>query len=299
MKSGLSNVCLFLLLPAAFGQTALGQATTSKPEFDVAVIKQNRSGDSPPPQNPGDGQGTFLRGGQFTMRNQPLKTLLGFAFHPTNQRFRDRLIVFAPGAGAPGWVDTDHFDVVGKAPPNLPPRQCFFSNFCYPDTALADMLRTLVEKEFKIVDHQEPRPTEVYALVSAKGGAKFDRSGLQKSAEPGERNCQRIVAGSDNPAAKGLSSNQGGFVCVNMTMADLAAFLPDMAGAYVDRPVVNLTNLTDAYDFKLTWVGKALIEQGGLTVFEALEKQLGLKMEERKLPIPVTVIDHIEKLDEN
>ena len=135
--------------------------------------------------------------------------------------------------------------------------------------------------------------------MPAKGGAKFDKSGLQKSPasgnDPGERNCQRIVAGSDNPAAKGLSANQGGFVCVNMTMADLAAFLPDMAGAYVDRPVVNLTNLADAYDFKLTWVGKALIDQGGLTVFEALEKQLGLKMEERKLPFPATVIDHIER----
>ena len=159
MKSGLSNVCLFLLLSAAFGQASFGQTTTSKPEFDVAVIKQNKSGESPAPQNPGDGQGAAMRGGQFTMSNQPLKTLLGFAFHPTNQRFRDSLVVFAPGGGVPSWVDSDRFDVVGKAPPNLPPRQCFFSNFCYPDTALADMLRTLLEKEFKIVDHQEQRPT--------------------------------------------------------------------------------------------------------------------------------------------
>lgn len=289
MKSGLSNVCLFLLLPAVFSHASFAQTTTSKPEFDVAVIKQNKSGDSPPPENRGDGQGAALRGGQFTMTNQPLKTLLGFAFHPSNQRFRDRLVV-----GAPAWVDTDHFDIVGKAPPNLPARQCFFSNFCYPDQALADMLRTFLEQEFRIKDHQEQRETEVYALVPAKGGARVERSSA-----PGERNCRRIVGGSDDPAAKGLSSIQAGFICANMTMTELAALLPEMAGAYIDRPVVNLTNLTDAYDFKLTWVGRAQIEQGGLTVFEALEKQLGLKMEERKLPIPVTVIDHIERLSDD
>jgi hypothetical protein len=89
------------------------------------------------------------------------------------------------------------------------------------------MLRTLMKK-----DYQEQRPTEVFPLV-----AKFDKSGLQKSAESGERNCKRIVAGSDNPAAKGLSANQGGFGCVSITMADPAAFLPDMAGAILTGPL--------------------------------------------------------------
>jgi hypothetical protein len=94
------------------------------------------------------------------------------------------------------------------------------------------MLRTLMKK-----DYQEQRPTEVFPLVAAKGGAKFDKSGLQKSAESGERNCKRIVAGSDNPAAKGLSANQGGFGCVSITMADPAAFLPDMARAILTGPL--------------------------------------------------------------
>jgi uncharacterized protein (TIGR03435 family) len=150
-----------------------------------------------------------------------------------------------------------------------------------------------LEREFKIVHHQEQKPTDVYSLVVAKGGLK-----LQKAAGTGERNCRRIAPQSDDPAAKGQPVNQGGFICANITMADLAALLPEMAGAYIDRVVVDSTRLQDKYDFKLTWVGKALIEQGGLTVFEAMEKQLGLKLEERKLPQPVLVIDHIEKLSD-
>jgi uncharacterized protein (TIGR03435 family) len=156
------------------------------------------------------------------------------------------------------------------------------------------MLRTLLEEEFKIVDHQEQKPTSVYALVVDKGGPK-----VQRSARPGDRFCKRIAGGTDDPDAKGLSPIEAGFICTNMTMADFADLLPEMAPAYLDRLVVDSTGLKGAYDFKLVWVGAALIDQGGLTVFEAMEKQLGLKLEARRVPITVTVIDHIEKLDDN
>ena len=279
-----------VLLAQAPAQAKAPEAA-AKPEFDVAVIKQNKGGETNlQGLAPGEGQGSVLPGGQFTMRNQTLKTLLGFAFYPQYQRFRDSLII-----GAPAWVDTDRFDIVGKAPPNLPARECFFSNFCLPDKALALMLQGLLEKEFKMVDHQEQKPMDAYALVLGKGGSK-----LQKAAGSGERNCRRIVGGSDDPAAKGLSSIEAGFVCANITMPEFAALLPDMAGGYIHTEVVDLTGLPGAYDFRLAWTSAALIDQGGLTVFEAVEKQLGLKLDSRKLPLPVTVIDHIEKLaDDN
>jgi uncharacterized protein (TIGR03435 family) len=193
--------------------------------------------------------------------------------------------------GAPAWVDSDRFDIAAKAPPDAPVRQCFFSNFCYPDAAMALMLRRLLEQRFKMTTHQEQRPTQVFALLAAKGGVK-----LPSSAGSGDWTCRRITGDSDDSAAKGLSPIQGGFVCANMPMARFMELLPDMAGAYIDRPVVDPTGLKGSYDFKLTWVGRANIDQGGLTVFDALEKQLGLKLEERTLPMPVTVIDHIEKL---
>ncbi len=83
-----------------------------------------------------------------------------------------------------------------------------------------------------------------------------------------------------------------------MRMADLALKLPELASGYVDRPVADLTGLTGVYDFKLDWVGRRSIDNGGLTIFDALTK-LGLKLAQRKLPVTVTVVDHIEKLSDD
>ncbi len=157
------------------------------------------------------------------------------------------------------------------------------------------MLSTLLEKEFKIVEHQEQRPTSVYALVIGKGGAKIQRSAVRR-----DRVCKRIAGGTSDPDAKGLLPIEAGFMCTNMTMADFADMLPEMAPAYLDRVVLDSTGLEGPYDFKRVWVGARYIEQGGLDIFGAMEKQLGLKLEARKAPITVTVIDHIEKLaDDN
>lgn len=278
MKLTFAGASLLLLVgPAAFAQS---RADTL--EFEVADIRQNVSGDN-------QTQGGILAGGQFSVRNATLKSLLGFAFVPAHQRFRDILI-----AGAPSWVDTDRFDIVAKAPPGTPARQCFFSNYCYPEASHARMLRTLLEKRFKLVTHVEQRPMSVSALVLSKNPRKLD-----KPAAPGERNCHRVAGGTDDPLAKGVPENEAGFVCTNMTMSNLADMLPDMAGAYIDRIVVDASGLQGPYDFKLIWVSRALIDQGGITVFDALNNA-GLKLEDRKLPVPVVVIDHIEKLgDEN
>jgi uncharacterized protein (TIGR03435 family) len=123
----------------------------------------------------------------------------------------------------------------------------------------------------------------VFALVVGKRGPKF-----QKTAESGE--AKRPYVGQQGP-------NYGGAhrACTNMRMADLAQVLPGIAPGYIDRPVVDLTGLDGAYDFKLDWVGRNYIDSGGITLFDAIVKP-GLKLEERKLAVPITVIDHFEKL---
>jgi uncharacterized protein (TIGR03435 family) len=65
---------------------------------------------------------------------------------------------------------------------------------------------------------------------------------------------------------------------------------------YVDRPVVNSTGLTGTFHVRLQWIPQRLVDtNGGLTVFAALTKQLGLKLEQRKVPVPVLLVDHIER----
>jgi len=94
------------------------------------------------------------------------------------------------------------------------------------------------------------------------------------------------------------------YVCRNTTMAQLAERLPDIAGAYLVHPMVDLTGLPDGYDFTLTWTPKARLSDAAaghmstgndLTVFDAVDRQLGLKLEEQKYVMPVTVIDHVER----
>jgi uncharacterized protein (TIGR03435 family) len=108
--------------------------------------------------------------------------------------------------------------------------------------------------------------------------------------------------------------------CVNMTMAELAKQLPGWGGVGIELPVVDQTGLTGTYNFELV-VGlgeilkkkgvvavdkveragdgsAAVIADAGPTIFAALE-QIGLKLESRKLPIPVMVVDRIEPPGEN
>lgn len=88
-------------------------------------------------------------------------------------------------------------------------------------------------------------------------------------------------------------------------MAQLAERLPTVAGAYVHPSLLDSTGLKGAYDFELYWTPRGQLSAGSrngdtsqasapadeFTVFEAVDKQLGLKLEEQKHPIPMLLID--------
>jgi uncharacterized protein (TIGR03435 family) len=242
-----------------------GQSTSPPPEFQVAEVRVNDSGQA-------GVQGGILPGGQVSVRNITLKELIVQAYEAGDL------------AGGPSWLDSDRFDIIAKAPPNT------------PDDTLRLMLQTLLTERFKLAIHREQKILTVYALVAAKGGFK-----LQAAAGSGQPKC------GPGQGAEGLNH----LVCTNFTMADLTAWLPTrIAPSYIDRPVVDLTGLKGAYDIKLDWVPRppggnpatdgaipvASDVAAGATVFDALDKQLGLKLEERKQPMPVIVIDHIERV---
>jgi uncharacterized protein (TIGR03435 family) len=240
------TVAWLLLAGAAFGQ-----GPGARPEFEVETVRVNRSG------NTGDRKG-LLPSGQIDIRNVWLKEVIQFAYDLPEGR------VF----GLPGWVDSDRFDIVAKAPANS------------PEPTLKLMMQRLLEKEFKLASHPEQRPMDVFVLVVGKNGPK-----LQKAAGAGSPDCKRMVTPQIEAEA----------ICTNMTMAELALRLPRLAPTYVDRVVIDETRLTGSYDLKLTWVGAGAVDQGGLTMFDAVDKMLGLKLEGQKRPVPVMVIDHVEK----
>ena len=87
----------------------------------------------------------------------------------------------------------------------------------------------------------------------------------------------------------------------NSSMERLVMQLPSIPG--VDRPVLDETGLTGSYDFQLNLAaepgGNPATGTSGESVFTAIEEQLGLKLESRKAPIGVLVIDHVERPSEN
>jgi uncharacterized protein (TIGR03435 family) len=263
---------LFLVITGCL----FGQATGARLEFDVVDIKPNNSGDA-------NGSGGILPSGQFRAVNIPLKEIIKFAFH-----VRDEAIV-----GAPAWTESEHYDIVGKAAP-VGSEETFYRStravalmrlgYSWDDT-FRQMVQSMLADQFKLKFHKEQKTMSVFALEIAKGGDK-----LQKSAEAGQPQCSRTVGA-------GLQAEA---TCKNVSMDDLGQGLQVLAEQYVDRDVVDLTGLPGSYDLKLSWVGRTTIDQvGGLTMPAALEKQLGLKLERRNLPVPVIVIDHIEKATEN
>jgi len=239
---------------------ASGQYGAAKPEFEVVDIRQNRT-------NQQDRYHRILPGSQIAVRNVTMRELIEFAFNS----FRDGQI-----SGGPSWLDSDRFDLSGKATPGT------------SDDTLRLMLRNFLATEVKLAVHEAQRPVNGYALVLRKGGPK-----LQKAAGSGNASCRQVLE--DDPAVRNLFAGQNELVCTNMTTTDLAKVLPGAAPGYVDGPVQDLTDLKGTFDFKLSWVVRSLIDQGGLTIFDAVDKQLGLQLKPRKVSIPFFVIDHVEK----
>jgi uncharacterized protein (TIGR03435 family) len=177
---------------------------------------------------------------------------------------------------------------------------------------LRAMLRELLIDRFKIKMHNEDQPVDTFVLQTNK------RDPRMKKADPSARSvCKR-------PQSSQASQNTAlavGLVCTNTTMAQLVERIGQFAPAYFEgRPVVDATGIEGGWDFQLAWTGRGQVEaavrnaqqaqqaggaagaagtpsdpNGSLTVFEAIDKQLGLKMEKQKRPMPVMMIDHIEQ----
>jgi uncharacterized protein (TIGR03435 family) len=240
---------------------SFAQNTTARAQFEVVDIRPNKSGDT-------DGSGTILPSGQFRAVNMPIKEIIKFAYN-----IRDENIV-----GAPTWISSDRYDIVGKAPA-VGSEEIFWRSTSRTsvmtisygwDEMFRQMTQTMLADRFKLVSHQQTKSLAVFALVVAKGGEL-----LKPSSDTGRPGCTRKVTPEGEAEA----------VCTNMKMGDLAHALQAMAPGYADRNVVDLTGLTASYDFTITWVARAISDQGGQTIPGALEKQLGVKLEARTLPI--------------
>ncbi len=139
------------------------------------------------------------------------------------------------------------------------------------------MLQSLLQERFALKVRHDTRQMPVYTLSVAKNGPKF--AAATKNPEPGHR---------------GINIESGMLIARSGAIADFA----DILTANLDRPVLNRTNLSDAYDFTLTWeppngkngpwaaFGPALLS----TI-----RELGLRLDPAKEPVDVLVIDAVNR----
>jgi uncharacterized protein (TIGR03435 family) len=171
----------------------------------------------------------------------------------------------------PDWLKSSRYRIAAKPGQPAKPEE------------MRRMMQALLADRFALKTHREQREMTVYALVAAKGGAK-----LTASKEAGEE------AEIDNK-----QTGTGGTL-LRTTMALLADHLDGSLGP---EPVVDQTGIEGRFDLRLDLTGAMKGMQSGdlpgiLT--DALRKQLGLDLQQRKMTIEVLVVDKaMEKPSEN
>jgi uncharacterized protein (TIGR03435 family) len=166
------------------------------------------------------------------------------------------------------------------------------------------MLEKLLADRLQIEMHHEQRAMSVYLLEVAKGGPKLQppaptphsesdaesRADQQKRALEG---LQKILAAREANAAGGIRERQPsrGFHLAHASMQLLAQFL----SFNLDRPVIDKTGLDGEFSCQLRWdpdrTGATSEPGSGLSIFTAIQEQLGLKLEAAKETADFVVID--------
>jgi uncharacterized protein (TIGR03435 family) len=193
---------------------------------------------------------------ELVLANTTLCEMLRFAYQ----------LVSDDQVAGPDWIKDREvrFDVVAKGPVGARREQ------------LLEMLQTLLDERFKINKHNEPRVVAHYELAIAKGGLKIHPS---------------------KPDAKDdLKYLRGQLVSEWMPMSRFTMLL----SRQLRQTVIDKTGLSGAYDIDIEWTpdepSGAPPEVPGLSIFTAIQEQLGLKLEWHKSPMDVMVIDRAEKV---
>jgi uncharacterized protein (TIGR03435 family) len=249
------------------------------PAFEVVSIKPNVDGPAAGPAR------VAADGDRFIASNAYLKMILQFAYRPPSGRtLRNSDIV-----GGPQWADTDRFDIEAKTSSGANPT---------PEQ-MRLMMQSMLMDRFRLKAHWEMRQMPTYNLVAAKNGVKAKLSNDQSPISiDGQRGVARTIA-KPSPAGITVTMSADG-----MPIDVLVGTLQSYAG----RPMFDKTGLQGMFDVRLQFFMESTSNNGappassdpmGPTFATAIEEQLGLKLESSRGPLPVLVIDNVQKPSEN
>jgi len=246
---------------ALLAGAAFAQSTNPAPTFEVADVHSSARSTNP------FFSGGVLRGGRYELRKATMVDLIRTAYDVD----ADKVL------GGPAWLETDRFDVMALAPPATSPE------------TVKLMLQALLADRFKLTLHKDDKSLPTFALKAGSGKPKMKES--DASGSPG---CQPVQGPPPQPGEVPYAIAS----CHNMTMEAFAQNLRGMAGAYVTSPVTDLTGLKGAWDFQLKWTPRAALAQAGsdgISLFDAVDKQLGLKLELQNLSTSAIIVDSVNQ----
>jgi uncharacterized protein (TIGR03435 family) len=180
--------------------------------------------------------------------------------------------------GGPAWLDFNRFDINAKAPAGTK-----FSNQD-DDPAETAMLRAMLADRFGLVVKTEKRDLPAFVLTVDKPGK------MKAAADPDKpAGCRMTAAANTND-----EHSQVHLTCNNFSADDLPELLTNVGGSYFNRPLVDQTHLKGKWDIDLEY-NYDKPTSGGTSLPDALEKQLGLKVELKPVPTPVVVITTVNQ----
>jgi uncharacterized protein (TIGR03435 family) len=254
-----------VILSAAAVSGLFGQSPQVAPKFEVADVHV-----SSPTANPRAVDGV-MQAGVYRLRGANMVDLIRTAYDVE----ADDVL------GGPKWLEWNRFDVIAKTPAGTTPEN------------LKPMLQDLLADRFKLGVHKETKA--VPSIVLAMGSAKPTLAEANGAGDSGCHNRPQMAQPGKVPYAM--------VVCQNMTMQAFAFALRGLGGPYMTGPVVDQTGLKGTWNFTLAWTARAQLAQAGpegVTIFEAVEQQLGLKLEQKDVPRTVMVVDKVnERPSEN
>ncbi len=251
-------------------------------EFEVAEVKM-----TDPDYHDLDFQ--LKPGGRITVRGATLKFLVETVWGLTT----DDMLV-----GAPKFIDSDRWDIVAKASGIVAEEND--ADF----DAIFQMVKSLLQDRFKLVTHTEERAVPAFTLSASKPKMKKADPASRTGCKEGPLTLVKMDPRNSNPVLGRL------ITCTNVTMAYFADQLQYLANGYVHSGVLDATGLEGGWDFTLSFstIGQfhggvpplpgtagAADPNGAVSLPDAMEKQLGLKLESVKRQLPVLIVDHIEQ----
>lgn len=289
---------LAIALPIVFGlvhatpsraATQLEDSTMNLPAYEAVSIKPNKS------TEPVRKVRLLSRPDGLTVTNGSLKMLITEAYGVLPFQVQ----------GAPSWSDSEKYDIEAKMDSSAADE---LSKMSEDQRNLAEkrMRQALLADRFKLVVHHETKDVPQYALVVAKGGPTL------QEAKPGDTYLKGISVPGGPPSGPGMfMMGLGGGEIRGQALP--IANIAHMLSLQLGRVVVDRTGLTGKHDFTLRWTpdrnrtgGSTGTEDGqpspgpqGVSIFTALQQQLGLELQPQQGSVDMIVIDHVEMPSED